>query len=110
MEETKQAIDRFFEKMWMSRKMDVATLFVAALLGVVFDWNIVEMSVFILFIASILFSIPSRFLALPALFFLSFTPVLLLLNRKESAEEFAVYAYYFLVMAVVRGIIEIRKG
>lgn len=89
--------------------MDIFTLFASALLGVIFDWNVVEISVFIVFISALLFSVPSRFLALPALFFLSMTPFLLLLDRKESAEEFAVYAYYFLVMAVVRGIIETRK-
>jgi len=44
---------------------------------------------------------------LPALFFLAFTPILLAMGRNAQAEEFSIYAYYFLVMAVVRGVVEV---
>lgn len=88
--------------------MDVGFLFVGIALGVFLDWNIVEIAIFAVFLWSILGPIPSRYLAWPALFFLSFTPILLVAGREERAEEFAVYAYYFLAMAVIRGIIEIR--
>jgi hypothetical protein len=92
------------------RKLDAGFLLAGILLGVFFNWNIVEIAIFLVFIWSIIGPIQSRYLAWPALFFLSFTPVLLAIGREEQAETYAIYAYYFLVMAVIRGIIEIRKG
>lgn len=91
------------------RKVDVGFLLVGIILGVLFGWNIVEIFIFAIFIWSILGPIPSRWLAGPALFFLSIVPILLALKREDQAEEYAIYAYYFLVMAVIRGIIEVRK-
>ncbi len=91
------------------RKKDVAFVLVGILLGVLFEWTMVEIAIFSIFIWSILGPISSRYLAWPALFFLAFTPVLQVVGRKEQAEEFAIYAYYFLVMIVIRGIIEIRQ-
>lgn len=99
----------FLENYIFSRKTDFVFLLAAIILGVSFEWNIVEIAIFAVFIWSILGPIASRYLAWPALFFLAFTPVLLLFDRDVQAEEFAVYAYYFLVMAVVRGIIEVRE-
>lgn len=92
-----------------SRKLDVGILLIGVLLGIFFNWNIVEIAIFLVFIWSIIGPIPSRYLAWPTLFFLSFTPILLSLGRKEQAEEYAIYAYYFMVMAVIRGIIEIWR-
>lgn len=102
--------DEFFDAVAFAkkRKTDVALLLVGMLLGVFLDWTMIEIAIFMLFIWSIVGPIQSRFLAVPALFFLSFTPILLLLGREARAEEFAVYAYYFLVMAVIRGIVEVR--
>lgn len=92
-----------------NRKMDTVLLLVGIVLGVFLDWTMIEVAIFLIFIWSLLGPIQSRFLAIPALFFLSFTPLLLLLGRDARAEEFAVYAYYFLVMTVIRGIIEVRN-
>lgn len=50
--------------------------------------------------------IPASF----ALFFLILTPVFLILNLEELAEQFAVYAYYFLVITVVTQIIEMKAN
>lgn len=90
------------------RKLDIGLLGAGILMGVFFNWNIVEIAIFVVFIWSIIGPIVSRYLVWPALFFLSFTPILLSLGRKEQAEEYAIYAYYFMVMVVIRGIIEIR--
>ena len=90
------------------RKLDIGLLGAGILMGVFFNWNIVEIAIFVVFIWSIVGPIVSRYLVWPPLFFLSFTPILLSLGRKEQAEEYAIYAYYFMVMAVIRGIIEIR--
>lgn len=91
------------------RKLDLGILFGSIIFGILLNWDAVEIIIFAVFIWSIIGPILSRYLALPAIFFLSFTPILLLLNREERAEEFAVYAYYFLVMTVIRGIIEVRN-
>jgi len=91
------------------KKIDLAILLVAFLLGIYFDWTIVGTIIFVIFIAIILKPIPGRILAIPALFCLSLTPVLLILEKEVRAEEFAIYAYYFLVMAVIMEVYAIRK-
>lgn len=91
------------------RNLHIAITFAALALGIFLDWNIVEVLIFGVFIWSILEYIPSRLLAIPALFFLSATPFLLILERKERAEEFAIYAYYFLVMTVIMGVREVNN-
>lgn len=97
------------EALVKSRRADAVVLLAGVVLGVFLDWTMIEIAIFMFFIWSIVGPIPSRFLAVPALFFLSFTPILLLLGREDRAEEFAVYAYYFLVMAVIQGIVEVRS-
>lgn len=92
----------------MHRRVDIAILLAGVFLGIFLDWSVVEIAFFLVFIWSILGPISSRLLAFPALFFLLLTPALLVLDREARAEEFAVYAYYFLVMTVIRGIIEVR--
>src|SRR3990167_2654413 len=96
------------EQLIRERGMDSGFLLAGIVLGVFLDWNIVEIAIFAIFLWSILGPIQSRYLAWPALFFLAFTPILLVVGREVRAEEFAIYAYYFLVMAVIRGIFEIR--
>lgn len=108
-EEKKYSVDPLLQFM-RNRKKDVLFVVIGILLSVLLEWDIVEIAIFVVFIWSIIGPIPSRYLVWPALFFLSFTPVLLTLGRKEQAEEYAIYAYYFLVMAVIRGIIEVRRG
>ena len=84
-------------------------LLLGAILGIYFDWNIIEILIFLVFLWSIFRTIPSRYLAGVALCFLILVPIFLSLDRDERAEEFSIYAYYFFVMAVIRGIIEIRS-
>ncbi len=101
----------FFDLVGIARKRKKEALFIVAgiLLGIFLDWTMIEVAIFTIFLWSLLGPIQSRFLAIPALFFLALTPILLALGREVRAEEFAVYAYYFLVMAVIRGIIEVRE-
>jgi len=95
-------------KMWQQRKVDVLIVVAGVLFGAFFEWDLVEIFIFAIFLWSIVGPLSSRVLAVPALFFLSVTPLLLALGRDDQAEIFAVYAYYFLVMAVVRAIVEMR--
>ena len=91
------------------RKLDLLLLLLGTMLGVYFDWTIMEIAIFLIFIWSLVGPISSQILAGAALFFLIFVPFFRLLLRPERAEEFAIYAYFFLVMAVLQAVIEIRK-
>ncbi len=91
------------------RKADVGLVLVGIIFGTFLDWGVLEIIFFAVFIWSFLGPIAARLLALPAFFFLFFSPALLIMGRADRAEEFAIYAYYFLAMAVIRGIIEIRS-
>lgn len=104
-----RSLETVFADLWRNRRTDVVILIAGILVGAYFGWNIVEMFIFLVFLWSILGPIPSRLLAVPALFFLAATPILIALEREEQAETFAVYAYYFLAMAVIRGIVELRS-
>ncbi len=97
------------KKYVIQKKLDIFILLLAFSIGVYFDWAIIEVLIFVLFIGIILKPIPGRILAVPALFCLSLTPVLLIFKKDVRAEEFAIYAYYFLVMAVIMEIYAIRK-
>ncbi len=91
------------------RKIDMGIMFASIIFGMFLNWSVIGIAIFAVFIWSIIGPIPSRVLALPALFFLAFTPILLAMGRNAQAEEFSIYAYYFLVMAVVRGVVEVRE-
>lgn len=91
------------------KKINAAIILAAIILGIFLNWGNAETVIFTIFIASILNPISSRYFAAPALFFLALTPLLLILDRQEKAEEFAIYAYYFLVIALISGFQEIRK-
>lgn len=105
-EKGKEKIDVWL--FFLAHKLDASLFAASVLLGVLFDWDIMEVGIFTIFIAVILGYVSLRSIGIAAIFFLAFTPILLFLDRETRAEEFAVYAYYFLVMAVIRGIIEVR--
>lgn len=91
------------------RKFDAVLLTMGAILGVIFDWSAVEVVIFLIFLWSLIGPLSSRILIGAVIFFFSFTPVFLVFDNMDRAEEFSVYAYYFLVMAVIRAIIEVRN-
>ncbi len=91
------------------RNINIAFTIFGMAIGVYLNWEVVEVVIFGIFIWSVLEYIPSRILAVPALIFLAATPFLLVLERKDRAEEFAIYAYYFLAMTVIMGIYELRR-
>ncbi len=106
-------MERILRKMdievFMKRRLwDIGFLVAGIAMGIYFRWSVIEISIFLIFVWSILGSIVSRYLAWPAILFLILTAVTLFFGKKELAEEFSIYAYYFLVMTVIRGIIEAR--
>lgn len=74
-----------------------------------FDFTLFGTFILIYFGVSILWNLSSRIPAVFALLFLASCPVLLILKKDALAETFAVYAYYFLVIAVVNEILALRK-
>jgi hypothetical protein len=97
------------KKIFKKRNVDIFFVAIAVLMGAYFDWQIIEMIIFGIFIWIILNPVPSRLTAVPALAFLIATPFLLIFKKEILAEQAAIYAYYFLIMSVIMGIYEIRK-
>ena len=105
-----EKIERFNIKDALNRKnIDIGIVILSFVMGIYLGWDTINAVIFAIFIWIIINPIPSRYLAYPALLFLSITPFLLILDKKDKAEEFAIYAYYFLAMTVIMGIYEIRK-
>ena len=57
-------------------------------------------------LVAVLFALDSRYAAGAALICLVACPILLVAKKDGSAESFAVYAYYFLVVAIIGAILE----
>ena len=79
------------------------------LLGAFLEFPAVEITVALLFGWVLIQKIPSYYLIIPVFFLLGVAPILLLLKRPEQAEAFSTYAYYFMVMALVRGYLELKN-
>lgn len=92
----------------LSRKWEGGYLILGLGLGLYFNWTAVEILFFLFFLWTLLGPIASRYLALLTIVFFSFVPFLLIFKRPERAEEFAIYAYYFFGMAVLRAILEVK--
>lgn len=91
------------------RNKDIFFLALAIALGVYLNFKTTEVIIFAIFIWVILNPVSSRYLAMPALGFLILAPFFLIFKQDLIAEQLAIYAYYFFVIAVIMGIYEIRK-
>ncbi|MFC1644676.1 hypothetical protein ACFL08_01460 [Patescibacteria group bacterium] len=100
----KDKIVEFLKK----NKVDLTFLSGAILVGIFLGWNNMEVLIFTVFVGIILRPVSSRYLAIPALFFLVLAVFMMILGNVKRADEFAIYVYYFLIMAVVMGVYEIR--
>lgn len=89
---------------------DYIVLLLSLSMGVYLRWNIFEIVIFLIFIYIILYPVPSRQAVFPAVILLVITPFFLIFKKDSLAEQVAIYAYYFLIMAVVMGIYELWKG
>lgn len=97
------------KKMTKMKALNISLFLVALGMGIYFQWGIINTLIFMIFIGIILRPVSSRIMAFPALFFLVLTPLALILKQDLLAENFAIYAYYFLIMAVIMGIREVRR-
>jgi len=59
-----------------------------------------------IFIFSVLFTLDARFMFLIALNLLLLTPFYIILKQNDIAENYSIYAYYFLIIWVIVSIIE----
>jgi len=100
---------KLLKKLFKKKTLNVLILCLSIGMGIYFDWKIMEIIIFLIFVSIILRPVSSRLVAVPALFFLVLTPILLIMKRDPQAEQMAIYAYYFLIMAVIMGIYEVRK-
>ncbi|MEI6499100.1 MAG: hypothetical protein WCO23_04000 [bacterium] len=91
------------------QNLDYAILIVALIVGVYLRWKLEDIAFVLFLIWHFLHPLTSQTLAKVALFFLSLTPIFLIIKRDASAEQFAVYAYYFLVLTVIMAIIEMKR-
>ena len=97
------------KKMTPKKVINIAIFLVALGMGIYFKWGVMNTLIFLIFIGIILRPVSSRILAFPALFFLILTPFALILKEDVVAENLAIYAYYFLIMATIMGIYEVRQ-
>ena len=97
------------KKMTPKKILNSAIFIVALGMGIYFKWGVINTLIFLIFIGIILRPVSSRILAFPALLFLVLTPFALILKKDVLAENLAIYAYYFLIMATIMGIYEVRK-
>lgn len=97
------------KKILSKKFLNILIFLLALAMGIYFKWTVPQIITFLILIGIILRPVSSRILAAPALFFLILTPFFLIFKKDIWAESFATYAYYFLIMAVIMGIYEIRK-
>lgn len=97
------------KKITPKKVLNICILLVALAMGIYFQWGIMGTLIFLIFIGTILRPVSSRILAVPALFFLVLTPFALILKRDLVAENLAIWAYYFLILATIMGIYEVRQ-
>lgn len=98
-------LDQYITKKYF----DYGLIAFSLLLGFYLKWDMQNVLVFSFVIWIILNPISSQLLAKWALISLLFVPLLLTMRRENRAEQFAVLAYYFLVLAVITAIIEFKK-
>ena len=89
---------------------DYIILSLSLFMGVYLGWNIFEIVIFLIFIYVILYPVSSRQAVFPAVILLFIAPFFLIFKKDNLAEQVAIYAYYFLIMAVFMGIYELWKG
>ena len=97
-------LDQYLTKKYIDYTLVVFSLF----LGFYLRWNVSNVVLFSYTIWLILNPISSRFLARIALCLLFFVPLLLII-KSNQAEQFAIFAFYFLILTVITTIIELKK-
>ena len=98
-----------FDQYLTKRYLDYLIVAFSPLLGLYLKWEMQNVLMFSFVIWIILNPVSSQFFAKITLCFLVFVPLLLIGNRDDQAEQFAIFTFYFLVLTVVSAIIEFKK-
>jgi|SRR3972149_8240104 len=75
-----------------------------------FEVDLVDIVIALYFLISVLFSIQSWYSFLDSLFFLVITAFLSILGNKTVAENYAVFAFYFLAIGTITAVVEAVKN
>jgi len=110
MEGSMEQISKFLKNnqinQYLTRKyFDYAIITLSLLLSFYLKWEMQSVIEFSFVIWLILKPIPSKLLSKIALCFLAFVPFLIV-HRADRAEQFAIFAYYFLVLTIIMVVIE----
>ncbi len=73
----------------------------SVLAGIYLRWDLILITVLALFVWIILTAPKPIYFLCPALFFLILSPFSSLVRRPEYSEEFAILAFYFLILFVI---------
>ena len=111
MEGSMEQISKFLKNnqinQYLTRKyFDYAIITLSLLLSFYLKWEMQSVIEFSFVIWLILKPIPSKLLSKIALCFLAFVPFFLIVHRADRAEQFAIFAYYFLVLTIIMVVIE----
>jgi len=98
-----------FDQYLTKKYLDCALIVFSLLFGFYLQWDIQNIALFSYAIWIVLNPISSRILARVALYLLFFVPLLLIIKRNNQAEQFAVFAFYFLILTLIMAIIEFKK-
>lgn len=90
--------------------LDLVFLFLAFSLGIYLSWTAID-SLFLTFVVlTVLYPFPGKQLAKLSLLLLVAVPLLEILKRVETAEQFGIYAFYTLIMTTIMVIVEYQDG
>lgn len=91
------------------RIINIVFLFIALAMGIYLKLTVWDILTLLIFTGVILNPVSSKIIAIPALFLLIFSPLALIFKKIYLSEQLAIYAYYFLILAVIMGIYELKK-
>jgi len=101
-----QDIKKGLEPYLIKRNADLLFITIAIIMGLYYSWDSVGIVLYCFIVWLILNPWKSQDLVRIALFFLILTPISLIMEKNSYTEQFAIYAYYFLIFTIIRAIIE----
>lgn len=90
--------------------IEIILFALSIILGIYFQWEIINFIFFLIFLRLIIHPIPSRFPAGIAIAFLVLTALLLVFKMSEWAEKAAILTYYAMILIVAMAVAEKDDG
>lgn len=89
--------------------LEAGLLLLSLGMGIYFQWEIVNLIFFLLFVVLILHPVASRFAAFGAIGFLVVTAILLAVKQSDWAETCAIWAYYLMIFTAMLSFFELHE-